>query len=169
MSVASILKVYDGLDPELAFPTAAPGTAENIAQVLANAPAGVAGGLPLTDVGAFSCDSISSVAPGLFTIAQATAGQGIALTGAVGASLTATTGGASVTATAGGVQIEAGGGVLKLDFDGVGGQLNIVPLAAQFSPCPIAAAKPNWLVAQQLQIQVGGTNYWIPMSTTQLA
>lgn len=35
MSAASLLKVYDGLDPELAFQTAAPGTAENIAQVLA--------------------------------------------------------------------------------------------------------------------------------------
>jgi hypothetical protein len=165
MSVASILKVYDGLDPELAFTTAAPGTAENIAQVLANAPAGDAGGLPLTDVAAFSCASITKSTLGaaaLFTI-SGEAGQGVSVVGPVGASLIATTGGAKV---------EASAGVLELNFDGVGGELNIVPLVAQFTPAPLnaAAAGPTYLGAvRQLQIQVGGVPYYIALNPAPFA
>jgi hypothetical protein len=160
MSNAALLKVYDGQDPELAFQSAAPGTSENIDQVLLNTPnPGNAGGNPLTNVGAFSCDSITSVNAGLFTIAGA-AGQGVSVVGPVGASLIATTGG---------LKVEASEGVMELNWDGTGGALNIVPVGAQFDATPIASGKPNWIAAQQLSVQVNGTAYWIPMSTTKFA
>lgn len=163
MSAASLLKVYDGLDPELAFQTAAPGTAENIAQVLANAPAGVAGGLPLTDVGAFSCDSITSVNAGLFTIAGA-AGQGVSVVGPVGASLVATTGGAAVTSTAGAITLTAGaaapGGLV---LAGVGLPATAAASAAAFA----AAGTGGALATHYLQVSIGSpaVAYYIPMSS----
>lgn len=169
MSAASLMSVYDGAVPALLVVDGAngggPGATPNIAAVLAVAPAGAAGGLPLTDVGAFSCDTIASTNAGTFTITQATAGQGIALSGAVGASLTAAAGGASITATAGGVQVEAKAGVLKLEWNGAGGELDLVPVGGQFTAVSIAAGKPTWVAAQQLQIKVGGVDYWIPMSS----
>ena len=171
MSAASLLSTYDGANPAVLVVDGVAGGAgvQNIAQVLAEAPAGAAGGLPLTDVGAFSCDTIASTNAGTFTITQATAGQGIAVSGTLGASLTAIGGGATLAATAGGVSVEAGAGVLKLDWDGAAGQLNLVPVGAQFSAVTIAAGKPTWVAAQQLQIKVGGVDYWIPMSSAAFA
>jgi hypothetical protein len=176
MSAASLLSTYTGVNPAVLVVDGAngggPGAPPNIAAVLAVAPAGAAGGLPLTDVGAFTCDTIASTNAGLFTIAQTTAGQGIALTGALGASITATTGGASITATAGGVQIEAKAGVLELDFDGVGGELKITPLAAAFTNAAGAAGPngPTYAAGiKQLQIKIGAVDYWIALNAAAFA
>lgn len=176
MSSASLLSVYDGANPAVLVVDAVGGGAgvQNIAQVLAVAPAGAAGGLALSDVGAFSCDTIASTNAGTFTITQATAGQGIALSGAVGASLTAATGGASLAATAGGVQVEAGAGILTLNWDGVGGELLLLPLAAQLTAAPLNAAAPGptYLGAvRQLKIQIGSpaVDYYIALNPAPFA
>lgn len=164
MSNAALLKVYDGQDPELAFGTAAPGTSENIAQVLLNTPnPGDAGGSQLIDVGAFSCLSVTkSGAAGLFTI-SGEVGQGVSVVGPVGASLIATTGGAKV---------EASAGKLELNFDGVGGELNIVPLATQLTAAPLNAAAPGPTyvgAVRQLQIQIAGVDYYIALNPAAFA
>ena len=164
MSAASLLKVYDGIDTELAFLSAGPpGATPDIAAVLAVAPAGDATGLALTDVGAFSCLSITKAgAAGPFTI-SGEAGQALNLVGPVDANLTATTGD---------LKIEASAGVLELNFDGAGGELNIVPLNTQFTNAPLnaAAAGPTYLgTVKQLQIQVGGVPYWIALNPAAFA
>ncbi len=128
-----------------------------------NAPAGVAGGLPLTDVGAFSCDSITSVNAGLFTIAGA-AGQGVSVVGPVGASLVATTGGAAVTSTAGAITLTAGaaapGGLV---LAGVGLPATAAASAAAFA----AAGTGGALATHYLQVSIGSpaVAYYIPMSS----
>jgi hypothetical protein len=152
MSAASLLKVYDGQDPELAFTTAGPGATPDLAQVLAAGAS--ANAVAITDAGNITGNTAADLTIG------SGAGHGLILAGAVGASLTATTGGCKV---------EASDGVLELNWNGTGGQLNLIPVGTQFVATPIASGKPNWLVAQQLQIKVGGTDYWIPMSTTQFA
>jgi hypothetical protein len=160
MSAASLLKVYDGQDPELAFTTAGPGATPNLAAVLgAGAAAGNIAMTALGDLTFGTGDAITGPTTALLTLAGG-AGQGVSVVGPVGASLIATTGGAKV---------EASQGVLELNWDGTGGQLNLIPVGAQFDATPIASGKPNWIAAQQIQIQVGGTAYWIPMSTTKFA
>lgn len=160
MSAASLLKVYDGADPELAFTTAGPGATPDLTEVLTAGAA--AGNIAITGLGDLTFgtgDAITGPSTALLTVAGG-AGQGVSVVGPVGASLIATTGGCKVETVA---------GVLELNWDGAGGQLNIVPVGAQFDATPIASGKPNWIAAQQLQIQVNGTAYWIPMSTTKFA
>ena len=163
MSAASLLSVYTGVNPATLVVESTgggPGTSENIKQVLLNTPnAGDADGGALSDVGAFSCASITHAgAAGLFTI-SGDAASGISVVGPVGASLIATTGGAKV---------EAAAGKLELNFDGVGGQLNIVPLGTAFTDITSTAAGakiPNYSGAtKQLQIQVGGVDYYIALN-----
>jgi len=152
MSAASLLKVYDGQDPELAFLSAGPGVTPDLTEVLT---AGAnAGAIAITNAGNITGNTSATLA------ISSGAGEGLALAGAVGASLVATTGGCKV---------EASEGVLELNWNGTGGQLNIIPVGAQFDATPIASGKPNWIAAQQLSVQVNGTNYWIPMSTTKFA
>ena len=159
MSAASLLKVYDGQDPELAFGTA-PGSVPTLAAVLGSGSAGA--NIAITALGDLTFgtgDAITGPTTALLTLAGG-ATQGVSVVGPVGASLIATTGGCKV---------EASEGVLELNWDGTGGQLNAVPVGTQFTDAPIASGKPNWIAAKQLQIQVNGTNYWIPMSTTAFA
>jgi hypothetical protein len=152
MSAASLLKVYDGQDPELAFTTAGPGATPDLAQVLAAGAS--ANAVPITDAGDITGNTAANLTIG------SGAGHGLILAGAVGASLTATTGGCKV---------EASDGVLELNWNGTGGELNLVSVGSQLTALPIASGKPNWVAGSQLQIQVAGTNFWIPLSSAAFA
>jgi hypothetical protein len=159
MSAASLLKVYDGQDPELAFTTAGPGATPNLAAVLgAGAAAGNIAMTALGDLTFGTGDAITGPTTALLTLAGG-AGQGVSVVGPVGASLIATTGGCKVEAVA---------GVLELNYDGVGGELNIVPLGTTFTDITSTAAGakiPNYSGAtKQLQIQVGGVDYYIALN-----
>jgi hypothetical protein len=151
MSAASLLKVYDGQDPELAFTTAGPGAVPNLTAVLTAGAA--AGAVAITDAGNYLGNTAADLE------IESGAGHGLILAGAQGASLTATTGGCKV---------EASAGVLELNYNGVGGELNIVPLGTTFTDITSTAAGakvPNYSGAtKQLQIQVGGTDYWIALN-----
>ena len=146
MSAQSLLKGYDGELPTLAFSVGGPGTAPNLAEVLAEGAS--ANDLAITDVA-----SITGSTAGLFTVSGG-AGEGVSVVGPVGASLIATTGGCKVEATA---------GVLELNADGAGGELNILLPSGKRT----AALGTNVATAvnNQLQIQIGGTNYWIPLAS----
>lgn len=164
MSAASLLKVYDGIDTELAFLSAGPpGATPNIAAVLGAAPAGDATGLALSDVGALSCLSITKAgAAGPFTI-SGEAGQALDIVGPVNASLTATTGDVKVEATA---------GILELAAPDAAGELNIVLDAGKLTAVNLNAAAngPTYLGAvRQLKIQVGGVDYWIALNPAAFA
>ena len=146
MSAQSLLKGYDGELPTLAFSVGGPGTAPNLAEVLAEGAS--ANDLAITDVA-----SITGSTTGLFTVAGG-AGEGVSVVGPVGASLIATTGGCKVEATA---------GVLELNADGAGGELNILLPSGKRTAA--AGAQLATAINNQLQIQIGGTNYWIPLAS----
>jgi len=154
MSAQSLLKVYNGELPTLALSTGAPGTAPNLQEVLTEGNS--ANDLAITDV-----LSITGGTTGAFAIASG-AGEGLALSGAVGASLVATTGGCKVESTA---------GTLELNADDAAGQLNIVLNANKLSAFTInAGGGPTYVGAvRQLQIQVGGVNYFIALNPAAFA
>jgi hypothetical protein len=156
MSAASLLKVYDGEDPELAFQTAAPPGTPDLAEVLAAGAS--ANAVPITDAGDITGNTAADLTIG------SGAGHGLILAGAVGASLTATTGGCKV---------EASDGVLELNWNGTGGQLNLVSVGAQLTDITSTAAGakvPNYSGAtKQLQIKVAGTDYWIALNPVAFA
>ena len=161
MSAASLLKVYDGQDPELAFPTAAGGV-PTLAQVLgAGAAAGNIAMTALGDLTFGTGDTITGPAGANLSISAA-ATRGLILTGENGASLTATTGGCKVESTA---------GVLELNAADAAGELNIVLDAAKLTAFTISASNaPTYAGAvRQLQIQVGGVNYWLALNPAAFA
>lgn len=155
MSAQSLLKGYDGELPTLAFSVGGPGTAPNLAEVLAEGAS--ANDLAITDVA-----SVTGSTAGLFTVSGG-AGEGVSVVGPVGASLIATTGGCKVEATA---------GTLELNADDAAGNLNIVLNANKLSAVPLNAAAngPTYLGAvRQLKIQVGGVDYWIALNPAAFA
>ena len=155
MSAQSLLKGYDGELPTLAFSVGGPGTAPNLAEVLAEGAS--ANDLAITDVA-----SITGSTTGLLTVSGG-AGEGVSVVGPVGASLIATTGGCKVEATA---------GTLELNAADAAGNLNIVLDAAKLTNAPSNAAAPGPTytgTVKQLQIQVGGVNYWIALNPAAFA
>lgn len=155
MSAQSLLKGYDGELPTLAFSVGGPGTAPNLAEVLAEGAS--ANDLAITDVA-----SITGSTTGLFTVAGG-AGEGVSVVGPVGASLIATTGGCKVEATA---------GTLELNADDAAGNLNIVLNANKLSAVPLNAAAPGPTYSgavRQLKIQVSGVDYWIALNPAAFA
>lgn len=156
MSAQSLLKGYDGELPTLAFSVGGPGTAPNLAEVLAEGAS--ANDLAITDVA-----SITGSTAGLFTVSGG-AGEGVSVVGPVGASLVATTGGCKVEATA---------GTLELNADDAAGNLNIVLNANKLTAISSTAAGaivPNYSGAvRQLKIQVGGVDYWIALNPAAFA
>jgi len=155
MSAQSLLKTYDGELPTLAFSTGGPGTAPNLQEVLAEGNS--ANDLAINDLAALNGSTSGDLE------VSSGAGHGLILSGAVGASLTATTGGCKVESTA---------GTLELNADDAAGQLNIVLNANKLSAVPLNAAAngPTYTGAvRQLQIQVGGVAYWIALSPAAFA
>lgn len=155
MSAASLLKVYDGQDPELAFTTAGPGATPDLAQVLAAGAS--ANAVAITDAGNITGNAAADLE------VSSGAGHGLILAGAVGASLTATTGGCKIESTA---------GVLELNASDAAGELNIVLDAGKLTAVPLNAAAngPTYTGAvRQLKIQVGGVNYWIALNPAAFA
>ena len=153
MSAQSLLKGYDGELPTLAFSVGGPGTAPNLAEVLAEGAS--ANDLAITDVA-----SITGSTAGLFTVAGGT-GEGVSVVGPIGASLIATTGGCKVEATA---------GVLELNADDAAGNLNIVLNAAKLTNVTLSSGNPPYTgTVKQLQIQVGGVNYWLALNPAAFA
>ena len=149
MSAQSLLKGYDGELPTLAFSVGGPGTAPNLAEVLAEGAS--ANDLAITDI-----SSLTGSTTGLFTVAGG-AGEGVSVVGPVGVSLVATTGGCKVEATA---------GTLELNADDAAGNLNIVLNANKLSAFTISASNgPTYTGSvRQLKIQVGGVDYWIALN-----
>jgi len=155
MSAQSLLKVYDGELPTLAISTGAPGTAPNLEEVLTEGNS--ANDLAITDL-----LSITGGTTAALTISSG-AGEGLALNGAVGASLVATTGGCKVESTV---------GILELNADDAAGALNIVLNANKLTAVPLNAAAngPTYTGAvRQLQIQVSGTDYFIALNPAPFA
>lgn len=153
MSAQSLLKGYDGELPTLAFSVGGPGTAPNLAEVLAEGNSG--NDLAITDLA-----SISGSTTGLFTVSGG-AGEGVSVVGPVGASLVATTGGCKVEATA---------GTLELNAEDAAGNLNIVLNAAKLTNVTLASGQPPYSgTVKQLQIQVGGVNYWLALNPAAFA
>ena len=153
MSAQSLLKGYDGELPTLAFSVGGPGTAPNLAEVLAEGAS--ANDLAITDVA-----SITGSTTGLFTVAGG-AGEGVSVVGPVGASLIATTGGCKVEATA---------GTLELNADDAAGNLNIVLNASKLTNVTLSSGNPPYTgTVKQLQIQVGGVNYWLALNPAAFA
>lgn len=176
MSSASLLSVYDGANPAVLVVDAVGGGVgvQNLAQVLqVGNSAGVddinmngksiLAALDVVATGDVSVGGdVKGTAAATFVVESA-ALQGVSVVGAVGASLIATTGGCKVEATA---------GVLELNWDGVGGDLNLVPLAAQLTGFTISAsASPTYVGAgvKQLQIKIGGVDYWLALNPTAFA
>jgi len=161
MSAASLLKVYDGQDPELAFATAGPGGVSTLAEVLG---AGNSAGtfdidmngksvLAALDVVATGDVSVGGAVKGTDAatfVVESAAGQGISIQGAVGASLVAGTGGAAVTA----------GGALTLTA--ATAQPNGLVLAGA-GLVPAASAGPNIVVTHVISFKAGATTYWLPV------
>lgn len=162
MSAQSLLKVYDGVDTELAFTTAGPGATPNLAAVLAEGAS--ANNVAMTALGDLTFgtgDAITGPTTALLTVAGG-ATQGVSVVGPVGASLIATTGGCKVEATA---------GVLELNAADAAGELNIVLDGAKLTAFTISASNaPTYAGAvRQLQIQVGGVNYWLALNPAAFA
>jgi hypothetical protein len=151
MSAASLLKVYDGVDTELAFTIAGPGATPDLAQVLAAGAS--ANDLAITD--------LLSLTGGTSAPLAIDSGVGVALdlTGAVGVSLTATTADVAVASTAAGVSISADT-VLTLSA-GTAQPDGLVLAGAGLAPA--AAAGANITVTHQISFKVGATTYWIPI------
>ena len=146
MSAASLLKVYDGLDPELAFPTAGPGAVPTLAEVLASGASG--NGVAITDAG-----DITGVATSRFDITSG-AGQGVKVEGLVGASLKATTGGCTLEATAGALTLtSATAPPAGLVLTGAG-----LASTAANTPGSFAAAR-------FLAVTIDGATRYIPLAT----
>lgn len=157
MSAASLLKVYDGQDPELAFGTA-PGSVPNLAAVLGSGAA--AGNIAMTALGDLTFgtgDTITGPASARLDITSGV-GQGVKVEGLVGASLKATTGGATLESTAGAITLTAGaaapGGLV---LSGAGLPATAATSAAAFYTGSSAAS-------HYLAITIGATPYYIPMS-----
>lgn len=142
MSASSLVKVYDGLEPELVFATAGPGVTPTLAQVLAEGAS--ANDLAITDIA-----SLAGSTTGLFTISGG-AGEGVNVVGPVGASLVATTGGCTVEATAGALTLTSG--VAQPNGLVLGGNL-----------APVASAGPNIIVTHIISFKSGATTYWLPV------
>lgn len=151
MSAASLLKVYDGQDPELAFTTAGPGATPDLAQVLGAGAS--AGAIAITDAGNITGDTAA-----LWELTSG-AGQGVKVEGLVGAALKATTGGATLEATAGALTLTAGaaapGGLV---LSGAGLPATAAASAAAFYTGSSAAS-------HYLAITIGATPYYIPLSS----
>ena len=155
MSAQSLLKVYDGELPTLAFSTGGPGTAPNLQEVLAEGNS--ANDLAINDLAALNGSTAGDLE------VSSGAGHGLILSGAVGASLTATTGGCKVESTA---------GTLELNADSSSGELNIVLNANKLTVAPLNAAAngPTYSGAvRQLKIQVSGTDYYIALNPAPFA
>lgn len=155
MSAQSLLKGYDGELPTLAFSVGGPGTAPNLAEVLTEGAS--ANNLAITDLA-----SLTGSTTGLLTVAGG-AGEGVSVVGPVGASLIATTGGCKVEATA---------GTLELNADDAAGNLNIVLDASKLTNITLNAPAngPTYSgTVKQLQIQVGGVDYWIALNPAAFA
>jgi len=156
MSAASLLKVYDGQDPEIAFLTA--GGVPNLAQVLGQGAAG--NNIAMTALGDLTFgtgDTITGPAGVLFQV-NSGAGQGVKVEGVVGASLVsqgvsgcAVTAGGALTLTAGAA---APGGLV---LAGAGLPATAATSAAAFYTGSSAAS-------HYLPITIGATAYYIPMS-----
>ncbi len=152
MSAASLLKVYDGIDTELAFLSAGPpGATPDLAQVLAAGAS--ANDLAITD--------LLSITGGTSAPLAIDSGVGVALdlTGAVGVSLTATTADVAVASTAAGVSISADT-VLTLSA-GTAQPDGLVLSGAGLAPA--ASAGPVIVVTHIISFKSGATTYWIPI------
>jgi hypothetical protein len=152
MSAASLLKVYDGIDTELAFqPIGPPGATPDLAQVLAAGAS--ANDLAITDLLSITGGATAALAIG------SGAGEALDLTGAVGVSLTATTADVAVASTAAGVSISADT-VLTLSA-GTAQPDGLVLAGAGLAPA--ASAGPNIIVTHIISFKTGATTYWIPI------
>lgn len=151
MSAASLLKVYDGQDPELAFTTAGPGATPDLTEVLTAGAA--AGNIAITGLGDLTFgtgDSITGPSTALLQI-NSGAGQGVKVEGAVGASLVS--GGAS------GCAVTAGG---ALTLTAATAQPDGLVLAGA-GLVPVASAGPNIIVTHIISFKAGATTYWLPV------
>jgi len=151
MSNAALLKVYDGLDPELAF-LSAPGTTPDLTQVLTEGAA--AGNIAITGLGDLTFgtgDTITGPASATLSVLGGLA-QDVILNSAVNLNLVAT------------------GGNLTLDFPEAAGDLILTPNANKFTDITSTAAGakiPNYSGAtKQLKIQIGSpaVDYWIALN-----
>ena len=166
MSAASLLAVYNGTDPELAFPTGSAGTASLAATLAVGNSAGtydinmngksVLDALDVVATGDVSVGgAVKGTAAATFVV-EGAAGHGVSVQGPVGASLVATTGGAAVTSTAGAITLTAGaaapGGLV---LAGAG-----LPATARTADAWTATANTGHYLA----ITIGNTPYYIPLS-----
>jgi hypothetical protein len=150
MSNAALLKVYDGLDPELAF-LSAPGTTPDLTQVLTEGAA--ASNIAITGLGDLtfgSGDTITGPSTALLQI-NSGAGQGVSVSGVVGASL--------VSQGASGCAVTAGG---ALTLTAATAQPDGLVLAGA-GLAPAASAGPNIIVTHIISFKSGATTYWLPV------
>lgn len=140
MSAASLLKVYDGLDPELAFLSAGPGGNQDLAQVLAVGAS--AADLAITDILSLSGGVTAPLA------INSGAGEALNLNGAVNAS------------------VEATAGTLTLSAPSATGDLILaLPAAKLTAVTAVAANAITAVITQQLEIKINGVAHFIPLST----
>lgn len=156
MSAASLLKVYDGLDPELAFQTAGPGGNQDLAQVLAVGAS--ANNVAMTDLG------------------DLTFGTGSIITGPVGTPFQITSNNNTNLLLTGSADclVSSTSGSLTLDAPDAAGELILVLNANKLSVAPLNAAVngPTYVGAvRQLKIQVGNpaVDYYIALNPAPFA
>jgi hypothetical protein len=153
MSAASLLKVYDGQDPELAFTTAGPGVTPDLTEVLTAGAA--AGNIAITGLG------------------DLTFGTGDTIQGPPAATLSVLGGLAQNVAVSSAVDLElaAVGGKITLDFPAAGGELILTPNANKFTN--VTAGGPTYAGTgvKQLKIQIGdpAVDYWIALNPAAFA
>ena len=159
MSAASLLKVYDGQDPELAFLSA--GNAVTLAAVLTEGNSAGTSDIDMNGKSLLDLLDITGTNSTRLDITSGT-GQGVKVEGVVGASLVsqgvsgcAVTAGGALTLTAGAA---APGGLV---LAGAG-----LPATAAASGAAFAAAGTGGALATHyLPITIGATPYYIPMSS----
>ena len=156
MSAASLLKVYDGEDPELAFATAGPGGVSTLAEVLA--------------AGA-SANNVAMIALGDLTF-----GTGTSITGPDNTPFIINSGAAANLVIGGSVDcvLSATGGSLSLDVPEAAGELIFSVNANKLTNVTSGAAAngPTYSgQVKQLKIQVGtpAVDYWIALNPAAFA
>lgn len=155
MSAASLLKVYDGQDPELAFQTAGPGGNQDLAQVLAVGAS--ANDLAITD--------ILSLTGGAGTLlVDSGVGQSLSLTGNTNALLVATVGDVTVEATAGNVVLDATATITLSAPSPAGNLILALPAGKLTAATAVAGNAITNTITQQLEITINGVSHFIPLS-----